>query len=106
MSRAHSLLPTGLAASALLDDDLGKYGAAIARAYRERTSGAARHLEIRARARRVGGRDHGRPPAVGLLADAGIERQPPEKPHPVLRGHACPAAGAEYVIGVSTIRAD
>src|ERR1700746_1959994 len=103
MSRAHSPPPTGLPASALLDDDLGKYGAAIARAYRERTGGAARHLDIRARARRGGGRAPGRAPAVGLLAEARIERQLAEELHPVLRGHACPAAGAEYVIGVSTI---
>ena len=64
------------AASAFFDDDLREHAAAIARAHAPARRPCAAPSRNTACARGESGRgDHGRPAAVGLLADVRIERQ-------------------------------
>src|SRR5580658_3106266 len=92
--------------SGFLDDDLGKYAAAVARARRQRPGGAARHREVRLGARRIGGGNHRGTAAVGLGADVCIERQLAQQSPAIVARHALAAAAAEDVLAVAAVRAD
>src|SRR5690606_7299507 len=54
----------------------------------------------------VGLGDHRGAAAVGLLANPDVERQPTRVLHPVFGSHLLPAAGAEDMLRVATVRTD
>src|SRR5580658_5833717 len=91
--------------SGRFDDDIRKQDAAIARAPRQGRGRAPGHLEIQLRAARVRLGNHRGSAAIGILADARIQGQLTQQPHPGLRGHARTAAGAEDMLGVATVGA-
>src|SRR5947207_15438565 len=66
-------------ASGVLDDDVGELDRLVARLQREPARGLARDLAVAPRERGIGLRRDRGPAAVGLLADADVERQRAEQ---------------------------
>jgi hypothetical protein len=84
---------------------LGEGDRLVARLHRQAAGGLARDLAVGERDGRIRLGGHGRVAAVGLLADAQVQRQRAEQRHAVLLGDALAAALAEDVLGVAAVAA-
>src|SRR3569832_510752 len=92
--------------SGVLNDDVGKFAAVIARAQGQHRRHAPRDVAVNRRHLALGLGCHCRRAAVGLLAYLYIKRQGAEKNYAVLLGHALAAALAEDVFGMAALAAN